>query len=83
MNLYLISQDVNNAHNTFDSAVVLAESEDEAKTIYPAGTMHLCDYDICWAHPKDVTVEYLGKYIGKINTHSDEERVICSSFNPG
>lgn len=33
MNLYLISQDVNNDYDTYDSAVVAAESEEEARGI--------------------------------------------------
>jgi hypothetical protein len=35
MNLYLISQSVNNDWDTYDSAVVAAASEDEARLIYP------------------------------------------------
>lgn len=39
MKLWLISQDVNNNYDTYDSAVVAAETEDEARNIYP------CDWD--------------------------------------
>lgn len=35
MNLYKISQDVNDDWDTFDSAVVVAESAEEAKKIIP------------------------------------------------
>lgn len=35
MKLWLISQDVNNNWDTYDSAVVAAETEDEARVIYP------------------------------------------------
>ena len=35
MKLWLISQDVNNGWDTYDSAVVAAETEDEARNIYP------------------------------------------------
>jgi hypothetical protein len=35
MNLYLISQDVNEDYDTYDSAVVVAESEDAAQHIHP------------------------------------------------
>jgi hypothetical protein len=35
LNLYLISQDVNNNWDTYDSAVVAAASEEEARLIYP------------------------------------------------
>ena len=35
MKLWLISQDVNNRWDTYDSAVVAAETENEARNIYP------------------------------------------------
>ena len=35
MNLYLISQSVNNEYDTYDSAVVAAESEEDATKIHP------------------------------------------------
>ena len=37
MNIYLISQDKNNGYDTYDSAVVFAESEEEARLIHPGG----------------------------------------------
>lgn len=55
MNLYLISQTENIGYDTYDSAVVCAESEEEAKNIYPSiilyeeldekSGMRICDYD--------------------------------------
>jgi len=35
MKLYLISQNVNNDYDTFDSAVVCAENEEKAKRVHP------------------------------------------------
>jgi len=35
MNLYLLTQTVNNNYDTFDSAVVAAETEKEALRIHP------------------------------------------------
>ena len=35
MKLWLISQDVNSGYDTYDSAVVAAETEEEARGIYP------------------------------------------------
>ncbi len=35
LNLYLISQTENNDYDTYDSAVVAAASEEEARLIYP------------------------------------------------
>lgn len=37
MNLYLISQNVNNDYATYDSAVVCAGSVGEARTMHPDG----------------------------------------------
>ena len=36
MNLYLITQDVNTNYDTFDSAVVVASCEDDARLIHPS-----------------------------------------------
>jgi hypothetical protein len=44
MNLYLISQDVNNGYDTYDSAVVAAKSGNDARTINPcAYVTHVTD----------------------------------------
>lgn len=37
MNLYLISQESNTGYDTYDSAVVAAELEEEARLIHPDG----------------------------------------------
>lgn len=37
MNLYLISQTQNQTYDTYDSAVVAAESEQHARAIHPSG----------------------------------------------
>ena len=36
MNLYLISQNHNNDYDTYDSAVVVAESAESAKRMHPS-----------------------------------------------
>lgn len=82
MNLYLISQDVNTGYDTFDSAVVAAETEEEAKTIHPA------DYNSdepvtentgdVWSPLSKVQCKLLGTAI-----ESTEKGVICASFNAG
>jgi len=77
MKLWLISQDSNNGYDTYDSAVVAANSEDEARLINPDG-----DWESRWSawcdRPDQVTVEYIGD--AKINT---EAGIILSSFNAG
>jgi hypothetical protein len=35
MNIYHISQSVNRGYDTYDSAVVTAESEEDARQMYP------------------------------------------------
>jgi hypothetical protein len=80
MNLYLISQNVNYSYDTYDSAVVQAESEEEARKIYPGSKNGLADdcltYD--WANPKNVKVELIGSAAPGI-----KDIVICASFNAG
>lgn len=36
MEIYLLEQDLNNEYDTYDSAVVIAENEDEARKIHPS-----------------------------------------------
>ena len=80
MNLYLISQDVNNNYDTYDSAVVQAKSEEEARKIYPGRKNGLLPdyitYD--WANPKNVKVQIIGSAAPGI-----EDVVICASYNAG
>lgn len=40
MNIYLLSQTENDGYDTYDSCVVIAENEEEAKTIHPANNEH-------------------------------------------
>ena len=76
MKLWIISQDVNNDYDTFDSAVVAAETEEEARNINPAGAWG--DSWTGWAtDPSQVTVEYLGV------ADRDISGVILASFNAG
>ena len=77
MKLYKISQTENTGYDTYDSAVVAAESEEEAKTIHPAAEYPWNERDYSWASSsKNVTAEYLGE------THLPKG-VIVASFNAG
>lgn len=82
MNLYLISQSKNNGYDTYDSAVVAAETEELARSTRPDGENSRpgkrWPTDYCWTSPENVRVELIGK--AKEGT---EARVICSSFNAG
>jgi hypothetical protein len=79
MKLWIISQTVNRGYDTYDSAVVAAETEEEARDILPYGD----NWDEArgcggWASkPSEVNVEYLGV------TDRDISGIILSSFNAG
>ena len=79
MKLWIISQTVNNDYDTYDSAVVAAETEEEARLIIPGGgTWADARRYGGWAKkPSEVTVEYLGTTDRKISG------VILASFNAG
>jgi len=81
MKLWLISQNVNTSYDTYDSAVVAAETEEEAKTMHP---QHLFKQYSCnqgwdndtWCNIKHVKVEYLGE--------TDKQKgVIIASYHAG
>lgn len=76
MNLYLISQDVNNSYDTYDSAVVAAPNEDIARRMLPDENTHATLVDLIWCLPKDVQVKYIGLTLLP-------QSVICASFNAG
>ena len=68
MKLWLITQTVNTGFETFEGAVVAAQTEEEARRTHPnddyiAGQWIGCDpNDESWAElPEQVTVRYLGK----------------------
>lgn len=43
MKLYLLSQDINDGWDTYDSCVVCAKSEEEARLIHPSEFVTHCD----------------------------------------
>lgn len=77
LNLYRISQTENNDYDTYDSAVVAAETPDEASRVHPSISNEWDSH--CWASaPEQVTVELIGT--AKEGTTVG---VICASFNAG
>lgn len=81
--IYLLSQDQNRGYDTYDSIVVCAESEEEARNIHPRGEWRNSIYsmfrDDSWAFdPKDVKVKFLGEASPTI-----EKGIIITSFNAG
>lgn len=90
--LWLISQDVNGGYDTFDSAVVVAETEQQAKETFPGDYPHVWKVDAwyhdngdkvdtrygCWATPDQVTARYIGVARPSLPIGS-----VISSFNAG
>ena len=69
--LWLLSNLSRTGYDTYDSCVVAAKTEEEAKLITPSTN------ERAWCEPKDVIVEYLGK------TDRELSGVVISSFNAG
>lgn len=81
MNLYLITQVENNGYDTYDSAVVAAMSEDDARKIHPDNNddHDMNERDWAWvADRSKVTVQLIGIAVDGI-----ERGVIVASFNAG
>ena len=70
--LYKIWQDKNTGYDTYDSAIVCAENEEEARNT------NLGSVGGSWVKPEDVQVEEIG-----IANDDIKKGIICSSFNAG
>ena len=81
MKLYLLSQNDNNDYDTYDSCVVCAENEEDAKTIAPNGSVYTVPTKRYsnWALSKETI---LCEEIGEANK-SQIRGVIIASFNAG
>lgn len=78
MNLYLLEQDDVGGYDTYDSAVVVAESEDAARKIHPNGGVVPSDSDTWTNELGKIQVKLLGKAVA-----GEEAGVVCASFNAG
>lgn len=85
MNIYLISQNENNGYDTYDSAVVAAKNEEQARNTNPSdfnGTelMNWKDdiYGSWCSKPEKVKVTLLGTAV-----EGTPWSVLCASFNAG
>lgn len=81
MNLYKLTQSVNNDYDTYDSAVVAAKTEEDAKFIHPSGRRFITkdDYFGDWVKKvEDIKAELIGKAV-----KGTEAGVIVASFNAG
>ena len=80
MKLYLLKQNENNGYDTYDSCLVCAENEADARTMTPDGNTFK-DNNIwsSWARSKkSITCEEIGEANDK-----QERGVIIASFNAG
>ena len=92
MNLYLLSQDESKGWDTYDSVVVAAENEEEARKICPSGTY---EWDNGWyyEHPKNRLYRSRSDWANDIANISVKligvadptvgRGIIISSFNAG
>ena len=86
MNLYRISQIINNDYDTYDSAIVAAPDEEKARVMHPNGIKsdrldrrtHNFSMGDWVVYASDVTVELIGEASEKT-----QRSVICASFNAG
>ena len=88
MKLYLITQDVNTNYDTFDSAVVVASCEADARLIHPSPCYDSIEGEWCiitqiggngcWCAAEDVKVKLIGEATGQ-----GAGSVICASYNAG
>jgi hypothetical protein len=83
MNLYMLTQEVNTGYDTYDSAIVAAESEDDARNIYPTGGVQVNwrergSFSVWANEPEQVKVELIG-----IAADHIKHGVILASFNAG
>jgi len=86
MKLFKIYQKINTGYDTFDSAVVVADSAEEAQKIHPdflPGSSSFSDFDSWVSRPGLVKVMYLGEVVGEPDSDIYPGAVICASFNAG
>lgn len=88
MKIYKLSQTINNDYDTYDSLVVIAQNEDEARKIHPSPYVegdwwNEVDEFSGWVNVEKnclehVKVEYLGEASPGLS-----EGIIVTSFNAG
>lgn len=82
LKIYKISQNINSGFDTYDSAIVCAENEEEARNINPDGYgKGLDEYSYDWVSNENkdkIDVKFIGIAGGDI-----EKGLILASFNAG
>jgi hypothetical protein len=96
LHLYKISQHVNNTWDTYDSAVVVAATPEEARLIHPKQirkrSVWTADLSTWWeldedGYPKDDSWAHPDKVevelVGEAAPHLTAGTVVCASFKAG
>lgn len=80
MKIWKLTQDVCTGWDTYESAIVAAETEDDAKRIHPSNfSMNWNDCGSVWAFsPDDVHAELIGEALP-----GTKAGLILASFNAG
>jgi len=85
INIYLLTQSDNTGYDTYDSMIVQAKNEKEARIIHPNDTLNnnynwALDYNYNdWTNkPENVKVKLIGKTIKSTKT-----KILLTSFNAG
>jgi hypothetical protein len=83
MNLYLLTQQVNVGYDTYDSAVVAAESEEEARKIHPSDHSDIVWWEDEWERVAGSWANRLENVQCTLLGTADvaEKGVVCASFN--
>lgn len=88
MNIYLIGQNKISGYDSYDSAVVIAESETQARMIHPHSQYGFIDPIITdWNEPYSTWApsydHVTAKLIGVADPSYNTPVVICASYNAG
>lgn len=87
MNIYKLTREYEDGdmfYDSYDGAIVIAASAEEARKMHPDGSdqIHNSDYSD-WVAPERVTVELIGTLDPAYTTNHPDEINILSSFNAG
>lgn len=83
LSIWKLTQNTRRGYDTYDSCIVVAATEDEARQIPPESYN---PWGSAWAYsPAEVQVEYLGEFKGKLKVKGDgtTQQVLLASFNAG
>ncbi len=86
MNIYLLKQDINNGYDTYDSAIVSAENEDEARKIHPSFTINAFNR-VAWKYSESlgwVSFDDVDKIeVDLVGVSNVDKGLVLASYNAG